>query len=314
VASAVASGIAYGSPLIELATEAPSATTEIVVYEPTTDPTGISIGQVQWLVDFDQGVMLVGQLITFGSENDHTFVGVPLEGAAAPVTVGVEVPAEATEVAMENGVIGGRYQRVGNVIYDTTPVAPGQHTKQMVVRYLVPYDGSEIRLQQNFLYPVGQLNLLVADLPGVRITPPDLTPQESQTVQGREYRIWQGRNLPAGPQALAIGGTLRMPGTTPLLQPWAPWGSAAVVLVALLAALLWGWRQGGLARSAGTHIPTRRAELIRQIAKLDDRHALGKVDEKVWQGERARLKAELLRITGEMNRGNLPESLELSDR
>jgi hypothetical protein len=43
-------------------------------------------------------------------------------------------------------------------------------------------------------------------------------------------------------------------------------------------------------------LTARRQELIAQIARLDDLHALGELDERAWRRQRARRKDELLAI------------------
>jgi len=44
----------------------------------------------------------------------------------------------------------------------------------------------------------------------------------------------------------------------------------------------------------------QRTELIQRIAKLDDLHAVGELNDANWQQQRARLKAELLTVASKL--------------
>ena len=71
-----------------------------------------------------------------------------------------------------------------------------------------------------------------------------------------------------------------------------------LALAALAGVLGWAWRNGRVqTHTRHQDLPRQRDELMRRIAELDDLFAEGKVDERQWQGQRAKLKARLLEIS-----------------
>lgn len=88
-----------------------------------------------------------------------------------------------------------------------------------------------------------------------------------------------------------------MPVAAPALDARIPLAFGSVVGLTLLAALV-ATVQRERSRRAPTaeQLAARREELIAQVARLDDLHALGELDERAWQRKRARLKEEALDI------------------
>ncbi|HXF64658.1 MAG TPA: c-type cytochrome [Caldilineaceae bacterium] len=308
-------GIRYSSPIIELSEEAPAAETTLTVYETTGDPSGIRIDRAHWIIDFQPGALLVGQIVSFGSSGDRTYVGQHVEGVGAPVTVAVETPPGATQVTLDNGALGQRFHQVGNLIYDTAPLIPGEATKQLILRYTLPYDGDSLQLSQPFRYPVRSINLLVAELPGLQATVAGLEEGPAQEFEGRRYLLWQGAGLPAESTVqLSLSGLMPAGATDPrtgtgasaigataasiTFAPWMAWLTGGLAAVALAGVLLWSWRAGRVQTSSRAQdLARQRDELIRHIARLDDLHALGELDQESWQSQRAQLKARLLEVS-----------------
>lgn len=317
MASATAEGISYSSPVLTLAPETAAITTTIRIFGQTDDPSGITIDRAHWIIDSRPGALLVAEIYQFGNRAERTFVGTRVDGIDVPVTLALQVPAGAKEISFQNGTLGDRFRQQGATIYDTTPVVPGDSTRQIIMQYLLPYDGEEVLLTQDFRYPLAMLNLLVADLPQLNVTAETLTAMGPQDIQGNTYQMWQGQNLQPGAVAVKLSGLLATDAVDPRapadsggaamtaagagsvgstsLPAWAPWLIGIVSSVMLAGVFTWSW-QRGLMNSATqvANLRTRRAELVQQIAELDDKHALGQLDATDWQHTRSRLKAELL--------------------
>jgi hypothetical protein len=86
---------------------------------------------------------------------DRTFVGQSVEGVDRPVTAAVEVPEEAVDLSFQNGTLGDRFLRVGNRVYDTLPVPPGESLQQIVVQYCFAATDRPWSWRQELLYPGG---------------------------------------------------------------------------------------------------------------------------------------------------------------
>ncbi len=73
------------------------------------------------------------------------------------------------------------------------------------------------------------------------------------------------------------------------------------LLLPLAGALVWAMRSGTMQRKGqGTDFRMRRTELLKQIARLHDLHALDQIDTAAWQQQRSLLKAELLEINAKV--------------
>lgn len=321
---AVASeGIRYTSPVLNFTPEQPRLQTQVAIYATTNDPAAVQVDRLHWIIDSRPGVVVVGEIFSFSNTGDRTFIGQTVEGIDAPVTVALRVPTEAQELTFDNGEIGVRFQQVDDTVYDTTPVTPGEGTRQIIMRYFLPVDGSSLDFEREFLYPVNQMTILVAELPQLEVTIPGFTLASRETLQNQTYQLWQPEGTAPTNVAIQLAGLLqegdadpRTVGSAdpqpnaptgaaaiPLLQPWMPWVVGSVAGVALLGVLLWSLQQQRTGKRAPLQeLRAQREVLLQQIAHLDDRHAIGEIDDTAWQRERAHLKAQLLQIADRVNR------------
>ena len=316
-ASSTLNEISYSSPILMFGEGQSSLETVVNVYESTDDDNGIAIERAHWIVDSQPGALIVGQIYVYGNSNDRAFTGKTVEGTQLPVTVAISVPPGALEITFENGELGRRFQQVGHTIYDTAPVVPGAGTRQIIVRYALPYAGASTEFAGSLPYPAQSLNLLVSELPGMAIKVTGLASMGPQDIQGEVYQMWQSENVTPDQVVTAkLSGLLeageldpraaqRSDGTqnhtpsarVPQLEGWTPWALGGVLLLGLAGVVAWAWRarmtQPGDEKAL---MRQQRADLIQRIAKLDDIHAVGEISDDNWQQQRARLKAELLTV------------------
>jgi hypothetical protein len=292
--------VQYSSPILTLGPEQPVAETQILLYARTNDPTGLFIDRANWVIEPLPEGFLVGQILSFGLSGDRTYTGSQLPGVEAPVTVALYVPPGAQEVRLENGVLGGRYHRQGDLIYDTVPIAPGQATHQLVVRYVVPLEADPMTVRNEFNYPVNRLNLLIGDLPEIDVSVPGLDNMGLQDFQGSSFQVWQGTDLTPGPVSahfFGLGGLAPNPARTGNLETGVLFGLGGMLTLLLVTALTLSWRQGRFDTSMEPeNLDQQRAYLASQIAQLDDLHAAGALDEAQWRRRRAQLKVEALEV------------------
>ena len=227
---------------------------------------------------------------------------------------------------MENGILGGRFQQLDNLVYDTTPIVPGAGTNQVILRYFVVNEGESLDLVQSLLYPAEQMNLLVTELPQLQAEIPGFSVNRTETIQGQNYQLWQpdgavpaeitvrlsglaleGEADPRTAQGNVGQGNAGQAGAmaaavaVPALEPWMPWVSGGVVLLGLVGVVVWSVQQQRLGnKDRRGDLRTQRDDLIQRIAQLDDRHAIHEVDAAAWQRDRAQLKAQLLSVTSQM--------------
>jgi len=301
--------VRYNSNIVVLTPLTPTMRLDLPVYETTDDDSGIGISRANWLLDQEPGALIVGQVFNFANNLDRTFVGKAVEGIEQPATLVLTVPEGATDIQFQDGVLGGRYQQVGTRIYDIVPVPPGSDVRQVVLQYRLPFEDDSATLEQQFAYRIGQLNLLIPELPNVQTEVTGLTQSETQAIQGVNYRVWVGDELsnpvqvvlsgltPAGSAdliRLAPDGSV-LPLSTPPLENMLVLGVGAVLLLGLaVAAYVPLRKQGRLDRT--TALQQEKTALVQHIARLDDQHTNGELQTPAWAQERARLKATLLEV------------------
>ena len=295
---------------------------EVAIYEPTDDPSGLYISRLNWIVDYEPGQLRFGQIVTFGNALDRAYVGQPVEGVARPATTALVLPAGAEEISFQGGILGGRYTRVGDRIYDVAAVPPGEESQQTFVSFVVPYEGSAARIEQPFLYDMAAANLLATVLPDdsaveLAVITPDAPDAFSfagtEEVQGNRFLLWTGADLAPQTVVLDFNGLVSTGGRNPREQAAsaapgipvsAPWLLGGALAAGLAGALLWGLRQqpanGG---STQQTLAAEREALVQRIARLDDQHAIGTLADERWARERARLKRRLLAVAGQLDQG-----------
>jgi mono/diheme cytochrome c family protein len=325
LASVVADGISYSSDFLTLSTITRTVETTLPIYATTDDPSGLRINRSHWIVDQQPGALVVGEIYTFGNDGDRTFIGQLVEGVEIPVTVGIHVPEGTVEVALENGELGDRYRRVGDVIYDTMPVVPGDGTRQIIVRYALPYEGTSLDFEQEFLYPVDQLSLLVSEVPNLQVEVPAMESEGVQEMQGQAFQLW--RKSAFDPQAIAIsmqgllepgsvdpragavdGGALGAAATPAISPPpdaWVGWVIGALVGAGLLAAAGVAIQRGTVRTGySRTDLNDLRSSLLDRIARVDDLHAMGELNQAEWMRQRANLKVQLVDVVQQLEQGS----------
>jgi mono/diheme cytochrome c family protein len=319
LASTNAAGIRYTSSILNFPADGSELGSQITIYATTDDPAVLRMNRIHWIVDPRPGAVIVVEVYGVGAEGDRTYVGNAIEGVAQPATVAIPVPAAAEDLGFENGLLGERFQQVGDVAYDTAPVLPGEGSRQIIMRYLVPLADRSLELTRQFAYPVQDMSLLIAELPSLEVEIPGFALASQETFQGQNYQLWRAEGaIPeeltirlngllaaddADPRAVpgAVDGATATTATAAIpLADWLPWTVVALILVGMVGVVLWAARSGRLGGAAQPVDPAKqRAALLRRIAELDDQHALGQLGEQAWQQQRARLKAQLLSSTTE---------------
>lgn len=313
--------VRYGSDFFRLDLQEPQQQVDVEVFETSDDGSGVTVARTNWVIDFEPGALVIGQIATFGNESASTFIGESIEGVELPVTAAVNVPADAERIEFRDGMLGVNYFRVGDTIYDTAPLIPGAETRQMVVSYRLPMDADGGAVSQALRHPTGEVNLLVADLPDVEVTVQGLDFAQTDTIQEVPYRIWSGAELAAGTEigveiagGLALGdvdprlfaqeqtdeGVAGPTQTADPLEPIVPLAIGGLLALALAGVFVWSVRTG-TSENADDALAAEKDDLIDRIAALDDSHARGEIDTDRWMAKRAPLKRQLLDIAQQLD-------------
>jgi mono/diheme cytochrome c family protein len=320
LATVATNGISYSSDFLNLSPITTTLQTQLAVYATTDDPAAVRINSSHWIIDQQPGALVGLAIYIFGNSGDRTFVGQTVEGVDQPVTAAIEVPPGAVEITLEGGALGERFFQVGNIIYDTLPLLPGEGTRQLVVQYAVPFTTEAVDLAQQFLYPVEQLNLLVPTTSGLQVSAPAMTAAAPQNMGGQEYQLFVRDAfepqvvsvnltglLPAGspdPRAAAATGATgetsaagELGTAAPPLASSVTWVMGALVTAALLGVLGLAVQRGALSTQYTRQgLNELRESLLQRMAHLDDLRAMGTINSSEWMRQRAYLKAQLVDV------------------
>jgi mono/diheme cytochrome c family protein len=307
----------FGSEIVSFPAGETELATTLTIYESSATPGEIRVNLAQWFVDSHQGALLIGELYRFDHDSDRVYVGSEEVAPGQNAVLRFNLPEGATSVVLDGGEIGGRFVRTAEGVVDTQPLLPGG--TQVLLRYLLPYDGTKAEFAHSVPYPVDRLNVLVVDGPAVTA---DLQSLGPQTVADQQWNSFEATNLPAGePVSLRLSDLARAqsavvapPGASDAVfahNPTLLFGIGAAALVAILgvfgAYLLFRPKASvtveatpSVADAPAVDVDpaTERQRLLASIAQLDDRYASGGLDEESYQRARAAQKRSLLVVTG----------------
>jgi mono/diheme cytochrome c family protein len=318
IASTQYAGVQYNSNIYQLEPLTPTVAITLPIYETTDDGSGVHISRANWLVDFEPGALRVGVILIFSNQSDRTYIGAPVEGLDTPATLSLAVPPGAEEIEFNDGILGGRYQQVGERLYDVVPIGPGQDVRQLIYSYRLPFTGDSVEVAQSFLYPVGELTLLVTELPNVQVEAPDLTFIGTETLQGTNFRHWGASGLQSPTVPLRLSGLIEAGApdpraldsdvanaagvalATPPLEPIFALAMGGVLLAVLAGVLYLPLRRQTAAERVAA-LTQERDRLIAEIAALDDQHTAGELSTSAWSQTRARQKSALMAIAQELS-------------
>jgi hypothetical protein len=306
--SAVYAGVEYNSaPLgFEEAGET-TLSAPLLVYETTENPdeAAIQVERMHVFVDFQDGVMSVGELHIFSNASDRTFVGVEDPALGRRVTLRFVLPEGAQDLRFQMGDEDGRYLVTDDGFVDTEAARPGAG-QQVLYAYTLSYGQADtFDFVRPLPYHTANVNVLAPRV-GVEVTSDQVELNEIRTLEGQAYLDLNGRDLPAG-EVLSVhfGGlqSLARQSATPgaaqsRLDPrWLALGLAALALAG-------GFIYPSLRRSrrvAPVEAPGEpaAARLLQAIADLDDAFEAGEVDEASYRQQRQALKSEALALMRE---------------
>lgn len=302
-------GIDFGSQPARFESGA-SIDLPLPVYETGDAPGNIAVSLAQWFVDYEDGALLVGELYRVNHESDRVYTGGEEVAPGKKAVLTFELPAGATNLALDGGNLGDRFILADGAVVDTQPLAPGG--RQILLRYLLPYSGTRAEIEHAVPYPVAQFQVLVNDQ-GADVTVDGFTQTGTQVAADREFATYDAANLPANEPVrvefrhLARGAPAGSSNAVLAYHPGLLFGLAALVGAAVLGlavlALALGRRsaEGAAAPDVTANLVAKRQQLLQAIADLDDEHQAGSLDDETYQSQRTALKRSLLHVTRQLD-------------
>ena len=303
-------GVFYG---LSLPSEEIDGEHTITVYEPTEDAGIIVVGrQVMVVTGFNvsERMATVTEFVRFENPTDRTLQ--PNLETARPGMFSFmrfALPPGATDVTVQSDLRGGEVISVGTGFALTAPVPPGEHSVDFA--YTFPYEGGSVAYRNSLPQGAGIFQILVPDRwDDVNVS--GIDSRQPVGIQEGIYRAWEGRDIPPGPGVdLEISG-LPQPGVMSALGSTLGGGSFWLAAIpSAMGAVLLGLLVLGVARryrpatagdiigedeaSGGSNsVISSRAELVEELAALDERFQRGDVEERHYLERRAELVAQAL--------------------
>jgi hypothetical protein len=215
-------GVQYSPGLLAFEAGESELSTEIQVYETTTDAQVVHAERMHILVTLSDTGLAVTELYVFTNKTDRTYVGAQ-EIDGRRWTTHFLLPQDAYNLSFDDGSLGGRFLTApqGGFV-DTEPHWPG--TTSVVYSYDLSCRSGNCDLARELQHPVSNLNVLIPDT-GATITSSQLVLAGTQQAQGGSFLNYEARNLASG-QKLDL--TILMPGAAS--QSSSPQGGRASVL------------------------------------------------------------------------------------
>jgi hypothetical protein len=205
----------------------------------------------------------------------------------------------------------------GDDLVATSVVVPGQQTFEAAFVYVMPYSGAALELNRPLRYPTASVNGLLLDV-GAKMESEALTFGGERTAQGQTFLQYTGRDLKAGdvlPIRLIDLDKVEFASSTPAETTGAPpagvmpsTGLKQTTLLYLMlglgaAAVVFGVsypslrpRLKGSADASAADLERQRQRLLLTLARLDQAHEDGQLNETAYQRARRRRKAELAEV------------------
>lgn len=272
-------GIKYFSDLSPKAVTATAPIT-LMVYESMATPANVKISQMHLIFDVGEKIVQGVELLVVENKSDKAFL--------LPLTT----PDGASPVSFDDPITQARVHTLpdGRVGYPILP--PGE---QIAFGYTMLVKPPEDNVKLNLPYAVDTLSLLVSDLNGIKVSSPNLATRDPFTLSsGRRYLTLGGQGLASNTTVVATISNL--PGADNIASAQL----AAVAVGGVVGLGLMGWsvfqKRSSGSGSSGDEKTTRRVELIRSMATLDDAYEADELDEGEYEEQRAELKAELIAL------------------
>lgn len=215
------------------------------------------------------------------------------------------LPPESTDLSVNSDLPSREIISVGTGFAVTSPISPGDHSIEFSYRF--PFRDGLFSYRQNLLQGAEIFQVMAPqEFTQLQVSP--LTPVETVDIQGTQYRVWEASNLAPGEGFVLELANLPRPSLVARVRAsisntgfWTT--SIPTLMGAVLASLL---LFAILTKPPSTAPPVHpspvqippesglRADLVRELAILDQLFESGEMPEEEYQTQRQRLKSQIL--------------------
>ena len=268
-------------------------TTELQVYETTSDPSVIRVARDHvFLVQDEQGAGVL-ESVTVVNESESAYIGRgrALGADSSQTTLGFALPDEAVggRIDLIDSTINRLYAQPADFGFAATVAIPPGETK-VTFAYPATGSGGTYDLSRRALYPIDEFSVFATE--PLDVTGERLSPAGAEEISGVRYRRWSSSE---GFDAGDLVPILAVAEGEASSNLWLGLGVGlgVVILGLILATTLRAQRSPAASRTQAS--PQRAPdELVSAIAELDLKHESGGLSDEQWDAERSRLKQELV--------------------
>ncbi|MDR3577543.1 MAG: c-type cytochrome [Anaerolineaceae bacterium] len=290
---------AFNSDLIRASDLQPGGqvTTVVNIYDSSTDASILSADRLHVILDFSNpGIMQVVELFIISNPTNRVIV--PSQ-PGQPV-LKFTLPAGASNLQFQDGVLGDRFVQTSDGFGDTQSVLPGSASHQVLFAYELPYqDGAALKLLVNL--PV-QTAMVMVPAGRIKVDSSQLVDTGQRSTQGVSLELYASGSLASGSSLFmtisnSTGGGLLGGGSTSLII------AVIIFLLAVLTGVALILRQRNnrsvleaavpSESNSGSRSDDTMDSLMDGIIALDDMYQDGELPEEAYLKRRKELKGRL---------------------
>lgn len=290
---AVYEGATYASETVPADMGSLKVAVEVPVYESTPDLSALQVDQMHVLFDLAEDGLETKEIYVVSNPGDRTVKDAYQLEDGKTATLEFPLPSDADYIFFKPDE-QDRFVKLNGGFADTYPIPPGTQVIQFMVTYLVPYSG-----EREYVYTspmaITQMNLLLPEQGNLVLQGAGLMGPETMSLpNGGSYQMYTYPDLKAGQTvSFTITGRGADPAArTTNVNTSIAVGAAILGLIIIGAGLIW-WRRNNhdVEREVeGTESGSEFDRTVNEIARLDEAHERGDLDEEQYHQERQALR------------------------
>jgi hypothetical protein len=295
-------GVEYKSQGVILASGEELKQVELPVYEVTEDSSAIKSDLAHIVIEVDPKAqtLVVMEYQVLSNGGDKTYLGLVSSGSGKRETLRFPLPQDAVHLQPIDGLDANEVVTLskGPGFADSVPLQPGK--REVAYSYMLDYNDRSYTFQRALAYPVGRINLLVADV-GAQVNAPGLASQQMLDIEGKKFLLLSGEGLGQGQSIeVQLSGLPLGQGNDKGVADNLKLAAIGLPLAALALALVFFLTKGRRPqmRLAPAAIPAddEKARLLQALAELDDSYEAGRMPEAEYQRLRSERKQRLAEL------------------
>ncbi|MBI4186549.1 MAG: hypothetical protein HY530_03460 [Chloroflexi bacterium] len=266
-----------------------SKSTEMTVYDSTTDDAAIKVAQAHTVVYVEAGSLEIIEYYLIANESDRTYIGTgEITAVGRRKTMELPLPGGATELQYSGSLMECCVVNSDGGFADTMAIVPGM--KELLYSYRVSYKSGTYSLSRSMSYPTLSYDVIVqGDATGV--VSDQMTAAEPVNIEGTFFSRLSGKDLARG---AAVNIRLSNLPDAPKEGAVLPWLVVALAVLGGGFAFVYRTKRRPQPARAVSRPGRARQELLVELAQLDDDFEGGKIQEDVYRRLRTEKKAQLV--------------------